>query len=324
MPGSLPIDLPALAGDLARIEAALHESVRADDPFFAQVTDHLAAAGGKRLRPALAASAAYAGGAEVDDSVIRGAVAVELIHLGSLYHDDVMDEATVRRSVESANARYGNLTAILAGDFLMARASVVSAPLGVEVTELLGRTIGSLCEGQVLELSSAFDPGRTQERYLLSISGKTASLMASSCRIGALAAGLDRASIDALTAYGDELGMVFQIVDDILDLTATDAQLGKPAGNDLVEGVYTLPVLYTLEDAEFGDELRSLLVRGIERAHVDRARKLVKSSGAIDRAIAVGRDRADAARQALGAMPETHAVEVLRDLGHRLLDRLPA
>ncbi len=324
MSGSLPIDLPQLANDLPRIEAALLDAARADDPFFASVTQHLASAGGKRLRPALAASAAYCGDRAVDDHVIRGAVAVELIHIGSLYHDDVMDEAAVRRSVESANARFGNLTAILAGDFLMARASVVSAPLGVEVTELLGTTIGALCEGQVLELTSAFDPGRTQERYLASISGKTASLMATSCRIGAIAANLDRSAIDALTRFGEEIGMVFQIADDILDLTATDEQLGKPAGNDLVEGVYTLAVLFALEEPSVAEELRSLLGAGIDRSQVDQARKLVRSCGAIERAISVGRVRADSAQAALASVATNSAVEVLRSLGHRLLDRLPA
>src|SRR5947209_10342412 len=163
-----------------------------------------------------------------------------------------MDEARTRRDVESVNARWGNLVAILAGDFLLARASEIAASLGTEVAGLLATTIGRLCEGQVLELSQAFDVGRNEEAYLCSIAGKTAALMATSCRIGAITAGLPRPAVDALTGFGQRVGMVFQIVDDILDVVATEEELGKPAGNDLVEGVYTLPVILALA-ADTGD-----------------------------------------------------------------------
>ena len=139
--------------------------------------------------------------------------------------------------------------AILAGDFLLARASEIAASLGTEVAGLLAATIGRLCEGQVGELHTAYDVGRTEEAYLTAISGKTASLMAAACRIGGITAGVDRPTVDALTAFGDAFGMAFQIVDDILDVVATDEQLGKPAGHDLVEGVYTLPVIRALAGA---------------------------------------------------------------------------
>ena len=169
------------------------------------------------------------------------------MHLGSLYHDDVMDEAETRRGVDTVNARWGNLQAILAGDFLLSRASEIAASLGTEVAGLLARTIGWLCEGQIEELRHTYDVGRTEESYLASIHGKTASLYGTAARIGGIVAGLDRDTIDALTDYGNAYGMVFQIVDDVLDLTATAEQLGKPAGHDMEEGVYTLPVLRTLE-----------------------------------------------------------------------------
>src|SRR5947208_11513617 len=280
------LDLPPLADDLVRVEDALRQSVETADPFLTEVAGHLIAAGGKRLRPALALTAAYAAAPDAavrpaPEAVMMGGVSVELVHLGSLYHDDVMDEALTRRGVESVNARWGNLVAILAGDFLLARASEIAASLGTEVAGLLAATISRLCTGQVREVRTAFDSTRTEAAYLASITDKTGALMAASCRIGGITARLPRAHIDALTTYGQQLGMVFQIVDDILDVVATDEQLGKPAGNDLVEGVYTLPVIRALADSDGADDLAALLGGPIDRAGADRARALIRSNGAV-------------------------------------------
>jgi heptaprenyl diphosphate synthase len=313
------LDLPLLGADLARIEDALRASVASSDPFLAEVAGHLIAAGGKRLRPALAVAAAAAGGGAVTDDVIQGGVSVELVHIGSLYHDDVMDEAVVRRGVDSVNARWGNLVAILAGDFLLARASEIAASLGVEVAGLLAATIGRLCEGQVGELKTAFSVLRTEEQYLSSISGKTASLTSAACRIGALCAGLDRSSVDALTAFGEALGMVFQIRDDVLDVVGTDASLGKPAGQDLVEGTYSLPVIRALAEPVAGPELRALLGSPLDEAERDKARAVVRSSGGVEAALVVARRYADDAAAAAEGLP---AASALGALGHRLLDDL--
>src|SRR3989441_7585296 len=200
------LSLPRLDDDLARLEATLRRAVSSEDPFLAEVATHLIAAGGKRLRPTLTiASAATARGTaaaqayQSDQDVLDGGVAVELVHLGSLYHDDVIDEATTRRGVQTVNARWGNLTAILAGDFLLAKASEIAASLGTEVAGLLAATIGRLCEGEVGELRSAYDVDRTEAAYFSAIEGKTASLFVSACRIGAIVGGLPRDHIDALT-----------------------------------------------------------------------------------------------------------------------------
>jgi heptaprenyl diphosphate synthase len=268
------------------VEAAMLRTVKTGDPFLTEVASHLITAGGKRLRPALAVAVGELDGGPASDDVVMGAVAVELVHLGSLYHDDVMDEARTRRNVESVNARWGNLIAILAGDFLLARASEIAASLGTEVAGLLATTIGRLCEGQVLELSQTFDVDRTEAAYLASIAGKTAALMATACRIGGLTAKESRPIIEALTAYGQRVGMVFQIVDDILDVVATEQQLGKPAGNDLVEGVYTLPVIRALADVT-GESLRRLLGGPVDAAAVAEARALVRSNGAVASALDV-------------------------------------
>ena len=190
--------LPWLADDLGRVESALRSSVKTGDPFLTDVASHLIGAGGKRIRPALALCAGYAAGQEpVSDDVVTGAVAVELVHLGSLYHDDVIDEASTRRGVESVNHRWSNIVAILAGDYLLARASSLAASLGVEVAGVLASTIAELCQGQVLELQRLYDVNRDEAAYFGSIAGKTASLMATACRIGAIVGGLDRPAVEA-------------------------------------------------------------------------------------------------------------------------------
>lgn len=292
--------LAPLAGDLERVEAALRASVRHEDQFLGEVGAHLITAGGKRIRPTLTLCSAYAatsGEAGVSDATITGAVACELVHLGSLHHDDVIDEAETRRGVPSVNARWSNIVAILSGDFLLARASALAASLGADVAGLLADTIGELCRGQVLELQHLFDAGRSEEDYTSAIEGKTASLFATSCRIGGMVTGVDEPTLDALTRFGHHLGMCFQVVDDVLDLTATDETLGKPAGQDLVEGIYTLPVIYAAaEDAT----LRAMLGGPLDGPRRDEARSLVTANGAVDAALAVARDHATKASEALG------------------------
>jgi len=287
-----------------------------------EVAGHLVSAGGKRLRPALVLAAAAALDADVTDDLIQGAVAVELVHLGSLYHDDVMDEAEQRRGVESVNHRWGNLVAILAGDFLLAKASEIAASLGTEVAALLASTIGQLCQGEVAQLQYAFDTERSEDAYLRSVSGKTASLLATSARIGALVSGAERAHVEALTAYGHAFGVTFQIWDDIRDLVATEDQLGKPAGHDLVEGTYTLPVIRALALPGLGDELRDLLGRPLDGPTRDKATDLIRSSDAIEGAIAEARRWADRAAQSLEPLAATAALGALGDVGHHLIDAL--
>jgi len=286
----------------------------------AEVATHLVAAGGKRLRPTLTLASAATGGASAEQDVLDGGVAVELVHLGSLYHDDVIDQADTRRSVESVNARWGNLVAIVAGDFLLARASEIAARLGSEVAALLAATIGRLCEGQVLELKAAFDTTRAEDAYFASIAGKTAALMAACCRIGALVARLPPQQVEALTAFGQAFGMVFQIRDDVLDVVAEEEELGKPAGQDLVEGVYTLPVIRALADPTAGPGLRDLLGRPLTPEERDRARELVRETGAAEAAIAEARRFAAQAAGALGALDPSPVVDGLSGLADHLLE----
>jgi heptaprenyl diphosphate synthase len=310
------LDLATMDADLARIEASLLASVETPDPYLTEIASHLILAGGKRLRPVLAVAAALTGLEEVSDAVVRGGVSVELVHIGSLYHDDVMDEAEVRRSVPSVNARWGNLKAILAGDFLLARASEIAASLGTEVAGLLAATIGRLCEGEISQLRTSFDLRRTEAAYIESIGGKTASLFSAACRIGGIVADLPRDEIDALTTFGFAYGLVFQIVDDVLDLTATEAELGKPAGHDLVEGIYTLPVIHTLAShTPAGAELADLLGRPLDPVELDKALGIVRSNGGVATAMDAARGWADQATTAVQRFGRTTAARVLDVLG---------
>ncbi|HYD10878.1 MAG TPA: polyprenyl synthetase family protein [Acidimicrobiales bacterium] len=297
-------DMPGMPEELVRVEDALRRVVVTEDAYLTEIASHLIKAGGKRQRPAFAiAVGATQLPVPVPEEVILGGVAVELVQVGSLYHDDVMDEALTRRGVESVNARWGNLRAILSGDFLLAKASEIAASLGVEVAGLLASTIGSLCEGQVRELQTVFNAERTEEQYLASVAGKTASLFATACRIGGIVAGLPRDWVEAVTLYGHRYGMAFQIVDDVLDVVATDEELGKPAGQDLAEGIYTLPVIRALRHGGAGaGELRGILGSPLERGDVETARKIVRSDGAVEESMALARGYCEEAIVALAPL----------------------
>ena len=316
------LGLPALEDELQRLEPLLVESVLTGDDFLDGATTHLLTAGGKRLRPTLSLATATSGSRSATREDLLGAVAVELVHLASLYHDDVIDEATVRRNVESVNARFGNLVAIVAGDFLLARSAEIAAGLGTEIAQLLAATLGELCHGQITELHSAFQLSRSREDYVDAITGKTASLMATSCRIGALTGDLPRSEVEAVTAFGRGFGMVFQIRDDILDVIGSQAALGKPAGQDLAEGVYTLPVLIALDDPGVGPELRPLLGQPLEAAERDVAREMVANSGAIAESVDVARQYAADATAALAGLSMVPAAG-LSSLARSLVEDLP-
>ena len=316
------LSLPFMASDRERVDRALRTAVETKDSHLNELASHLIIAGGKRLRPVLSIAAAQVGSeSTVSDEVIQGSIACELVHLGSLYHDDVMDESMTRRGVDTVNARWGNLQAILAGDFMLAKASEVSAALGTEVVTLLAQTIGKLCEGQIEELRATYNVSRSIPSYLVSIEGKTASLFATAARIGAIVAGQDRKLIDALTIYGTAYGMVVQIVDDILDVIATDDELGKRAGHDMEEGVYTLPVLLTLSsDSTDAIELRDLLGRPFVGNERDKALQIVRSNSGIASAIETALDYVAIAEVECNKLPASSATTALRTAPRILLE----
>ena len=244
---------------LERIEAALREAVRADDDFVADAASHLVNAGGKRFRPLVSVLAAHFGD-PAPEAVTAGAVVVELTHLATLYHDDVMDEATVRRGAVSANARWDNTVAILTGDFLFSRASNLLADLGTDAVRLQARTFERLVIGQIRETVGPRPGADPIEHYLAVLADKTGSLIATSAQFGAVFAGVDPRTVDILRRFGEQIGVAFQLSDDILDIAVRVAESGKTPGTDLREGVATLPVLYVLAGTDPADaRLRSLV-----------------------------------------------------------------
>ena len=252
----------ALEGELRarldEVEEALQKAVRADFDFLTEAASHLIEAGGKRFRPMLVLLAGRFGD-PTDPRLVPGAVAIELTHLATLYHDDVIDEADFRRGRASANSRWDNTVAILTGDYLFARASEISADLGTDVSKLLARTIAVVCDGQIREVGMAGRLDQTVDAYMEAIDRKTAALIATSCRLGGMLSDASERHVDVLERFGEALGVGFQLSDDIMDVISTEGELGKEPGVDLKEGVYTLPVLQALEESE---ELRALLSAG--------------------------------------------------------------
>jgi heptaprenyl diphosphate synthase len=271
------LQLGPLDEDLARVEQLLMQELGGRDRFLDGVTSYLAAAGGKRLRPTLTICGAYAGqrGPTLEpagEAAIIAAVAVEMLHLGTLYHDDVLDEATLRRGVPSVNTRWDNMIAVIGGDILIARAVALAAGIGSTEATLMARTVEEVCAGQANELSFNYDPRRDEAAYEQAIAGKTAALMATSLEFGGLAVGLDPLDLQRVSIAGRELGMAFQLVDDLLDLEGSSSTIGKPAGADIVEGVYTLPVIVELRS---NARLRELLESQPSADDAEAARRLV-------------------------------------------------
>jgi heptaprenyl diphosphate synthase len=302
-------------GDLARVERGLRAAVDSGEPLVRASALHLLEAGGKRFRPMLVLLAGHLGNPD-DARLVPCAVAIELTHLATLYHDDVIDEALVRRGAPSANVAFDNRIAILAGDYLFARSSGIAADLGSYVSRVLADTIAELCEGQIMESETSGTDDQSTERYLDVIDKKTAALIAASCRLGAWIGGAE--GVDAAEAYGRALGTAFQLSDDALDIAGVREQSGKVPGTDLREGVYTLPVLETLAGRTPGAaELRGALRLG----DVDAALALLRSNGSIELTRDAVSSWAGRARRALDGMPPGAGRAALEQLADFVVDR---
>jgi octaprenyl-diphosphate synthase len=310
----------ALEGDMARVVALIRERMQSEAaPRIPAVTAHLIDAGGKRLRPMLVLAAARLLGAEgraLENAVRLGAV-VEFIHTATLLHDDVVDDSRQRRGRPTANLLWDNQSSVLVGDYLFARSFQVMVEVGsLRVMDLLSAASATIAEGEVLQLAAARDLATTEETYLRVVRGKTAALFAAACRSGAVAAGATPAQEEALRAYGDALGIAFQIADDLLDIEG-DAGIGKDRGDDLREGKMTLPAIRAVAAA--GDEERAFWRRVLGRGEVgegdvERARALMERHGALASTRAEALAWADRAKAALGALPDHPLRAVLSDL----------
>ncbi|CAM3656148.1 polyprenyl synthetase family protein [Tsukamurella ocularis] len=303
-----------IRADLARVEQVIADGIAEADGCVIEEALHLFQAGGKRFRPMFTVLSGRIGGAP-SDQVITAAAAMELTHLATLYHDDVMDEADTRRGAPSANARWGNSIAILAGDYLFARASAYGADLGPRAVGVIAKCFGELVTGQMLELKGAGD-GDPVQHYLDTIWGKTGSLIATCGLLGALHGGASEETAQRMYRIGAAIGMAFQISDDIIDISSVAQDSGKTPGTDLREGVFTLPVLYALRDSgPEADRLREILVGPVtEDALVDEAIELLGRSAGMKEAQATLARYADEARAELAELPESEPRASLESL----------
>lgn len=295
-----------LVDDLLRVEELLRATA-ADSSYelVSEASTHLIKAGGKRLRPALVLVTSRAGQVGREETDLAAA-AVELLHLASLYHDDVIDETPLRRGVPSVHSQWGNEVAILAGDFLFASGSLLGARAGSEVPAILARALADVCEGQIAETQWVGEIGRTADHYVETIRRKTAALFRASCELGGVTAGASPLYRPALAAFGENLGLAFQIVDDLLDFVGDPRVTGKTPGTDLKEGVFTLPVLLAAErDPSVAPELAP------DRRDLAVVLPLLHSTGALDSAFDRAAEHVVDARAALASLPTEEWVDVL-------------
>ena len=284
---------------MQRIEDILFSTAGASNhPLVSEPSTHLIKAGGKRLRPALVMLASRAG-EPGRPSTDAAAAAIELVHLATLYHDDVIDETDMRRGVPTAHSKWGVEVAVLAGDYLFACGSALGADAGGEVPGILARAIAEVCEGQIVETGALGDPRRDVADHISTIGKKTGALFRAACELGAATAGVGDDHREALVDYGEQLGLAFQLVDDLLDLVGDPRITGKEPGTDLREGVYTFAVL---TGCRLRPELIDLLASG-ERG-LDKILPVLRDSGAIDAALDEARARARQAEAALSRLPE--------------------
>lgn len=301
-----------LAEGLVAVEEGLRAAVATDDPFVADASRYLVEAGGKRFRPLLVLLAAQFGDPRAW-GVVPSGVVVELTHLATLYHDDVMDEAQVRRGAPSANSRWDNSIAILTGDFLFARSSAILADLGPEAVRIQAHTFERLCTGQIRETIGPREGQDAVEHHLEVIADKTGSLIAASGRYGALMAGAPPEQVEALTQFGERIGIAFQLADDLVDITSESLQSGKTPGTDLREGILTLAGLIALASEDPADaRLKDLLRRPLpdDDEHAE-ALALLRAHPAIGEARKQAHAWSDSARDLLDGLPAGPARDVL-------------
>ncbi|WP_335978394.1 MULTISPECIES: polyprenyl synthetase family protein [Streptomycetaceae] len=322
------LDADVQAG-LAAVEEGLLEATKSDVPFITDTARHLLRAGGKRFRPLLVMLGAQFGDPHAP-GVVPAAVVVELTHLATLYHDDVMDEADVRRGVPSANSRWDNSVAVLTGDFLFSRASHILADLGPEAVRVQAEAFERLVTGQIMETVGPRDGRDPLDHYLDVIAGKTSSLMAVSGRFGAMMSGADESVVHVLTQYGERIGVAFQLADDVLDIASDSHESGKTPGTDLREGIPTLPVLHlrrwraqgsgpqTPQDRRLNELLDGDLTD--DALHAE-ALHLLRAHPALEQARRDTVRYADEARAALAPLPELPAKASLAALCDAVVHR---
>ena len=322
----IPDLTPALEAELLsrmqEVEAALRFAIEGKYPLVIETSRHLVDAGGKRLRPLLTLIASHLGDPRAK-GIIEAAVVCELTHLGTLYHDDVMDEAPLRRGVESANNRWTNTVAILTGDYLFAKTSQLLADLGPEAVRLQSLTFERLVIGQIMETQGSTTGKTAIDHYLGVIADKTGSLISASARYGAMISGASAESMDAVTKFGEEIGMVFQLADDIIDIASTSNESGKTPGTDLREGIPTIVTLFILESNDPSDaELKKILSAPItDEKIVDATIAKLRNHKALTQARELTAQYGNAALKHLERLPAGPAKDALVGLSQAVINR---
>ena len=322
IPGLAPELEAELSEGMAKVEALLFSHIQGKYPFVEESSRHLVAAGGKRLRPLLTLLASHYGDRN-RKGIIESAAVCELTHVATLYHDDVMDEAPLRRGVESANNRWGNTVAILTGDYLFAKVSALLADIGPEAVRLQAHTFERLVIGQIMETQGPSSGQDALEHYLQVVADKTGSLIAASARFGAMVSGAPDEIKEALTEYGEKIGVAFQLADDVIDIASESFESGKTPGTDLREGVPTLVTLNVIamnrsEDAH----LISLLQGPIhDESTVQDVIKQLRVHPALDLSRTQLLQYAKEARTALGPLPVGEVTGALFALCDAIIDR---
>ena len=322
IPGIAPALEAELSEGMAKVESLLLSHIQGDYPLVEETSRHLVAAGGKRLRPLLTLLASQYGDKN-KFGIVESAVVCELTHVATLYHDDVMDEAKLRRGVESANSRWGNTVAILTGDYLFAKVSALLADIGPEAVRLQASTFERLVIGQIMETQGPQNGEDPLEHYLQVVADKTGSLIAASARFGAMVSGAPTEIKETLTVFGEKIGIAFQLADDVIDIASESHQSGKTPGTDLREGVPTLVTLNVMKSTRPEDrELIELLKAPIkDEAVVAQVLKTLRSHPALqesrDQLEQIARD----ARVALGPLPVNDVTGALFSLCDAIIDR---
>ena len=317
---------PSMVASLEQVEARLREAVANSDPFADTTSRHLVEAGGKRIRPLLTLLASHLGPEEAGDKVIQAAVVVELTHLATLYHDDVMDEAPYRRGAPTAHEVWGNSVAVLTGDLIFARASSLVSALGGPALAIQARTFERLCLGQLHETVGPVEGQDPLEHYLSVIADKTGSLIAASGQFGALFSGAGQEVIDVMVDYGEKVGVAFQLADDVIDVTGLQEKSGKTPGTDLREGVPTLPVLLLRRAAARGDADAAAVLELVERDLTSddalaEAVAALRSSPVTEESWAVARSWSEDAVASLSPLPESVVKDALAAFARAVVNR---
>lgn len=318
-----------MRGDLQRVSDRVVDAARVPYPQISAILEDIVRSGGKRLRPMLVLLAGRAWRYEREfETLVAAAAGVELLHTASLVHDDAVDHSAFRRGKPTLNSQVDTAAVILVGDYLFAQSAILAASTNnPRVVSVFSNSLGDICDGQLMEMMDARKPEQTERQYFARIYGKTASLFGCAAETGAIIGGAPENAISALRGYGDDLGLAFQIMDDVLDLIGGSEQLGKPAGHDLLQSTITLPVIYYLQLVDFGGPEWRAVQSIVDRTRTDDVfvRDVldhIRSSGAVEQATSRAHEYIGQAKGRLDIVPDPDTRELMNELADQVVRRV--